>query len=100
MKANMKIALLLIVFSYALPLASQSLDSLVHLEKTNLYFSKGYDKRAEEISRNINGALQYYNKVLHFKPEVTVLVLSQDDWVKHTTFPVYGMPHYTNDKTL
>ena len=31
---------------------------------------------------------------------MTLLILSKDDWSKHTSFPVYGMPHYNNDQTL
>jgi hypothetical protein len=34
------------------------------------------------------------------KPEVTLLILNHEDWNKHTSFPVYGMAHYTDQKTL
>jgi hypothetical protein len=100
MKPCFKLVLLFFLFIYASPVVSQSLDSLIHLEKTNLYFSKGFEKRATEISKNIGGATDYYSKVLHFTPEVTILVLSKDDWSHYTSFPMYGMPHYTSSKTL
>jgi hypothetical protein len=37
---------------------------------------------------------------LGFKPKVTLLILSLEDWSKHTSFPVYGMAHYKDDQTL
>jgi hypothetical protein len=101
MKPFLKIALFLFLLSYASPAASQqSLDSLSLLEQSNLYFSKGFEKRARETARHIGSALDYYSKVLGFKPEVTILVLSKEDWSRYTRFPMYGMPHYTNSKTL
>ncbi len=100
MKSFIKVALLLFLFSYVSRAASQSPDSLSRLGKSNLYFSKGFENRATEIARNIEGALDYYSRAFHFKPEVTILVLSKEDWSRYTSFPVYGMPHYTDNNTL
>ncbi|MEI9913204.1 MAG: hypothetical protein WDO71_28320 [Bacteroidota bacterium] len=41
------------------------------------------------------------NNCLRFRPTVTLLILSPADWSIYTNpNAVYGMPHYTNDKTL
>jgi len=64
------------------------------------YFSKGYDQRARQIATRVEKVITYYNDLIKFKPSVTLLILSKADWSEHTKFPVYGMPHYTNNATL
>lgn len=64
------------------------------------YFSEGADSKARRMTEQLDRVIAYYNDLIGFKPSVTLLVLSSGDWSKHTKFPVYGMPHYTNNKTL
>lgn len=75
-------------------------DDLKHLQgyEINLYHSPGAGERAKFIGTRCDRVLEYYKNQIGF--DVTVLVLNPEDWGKHTTFPVYGMPHYKNDKTL
>lgn len=65
-----------------------------------VFYSNGFEARASSITGRVDKAMAYYQQLLDFKPAVTLLVLSQADWSSYTNFPVYGMPHYNNDKTL
>jgi len=64
------------------------------------YFSKGYDQRAKQIATRVENVISYYYDLINFKPSVSLLILSKADWRDYTKFPVYGMPHYTNNATL
>ena len=68
--------------------------------KTKIYFSTGNDVRAKTVAERMDLVLEYYNKLIAFEPEVTLLILNPIDWPKHTTFPVYGMPHYDDKRNL
>lgn len=84
-------------------LASQAqfnkLDSLNNY-LLKVYYSKGHDDRAKQVALLSQNALVYLDKLLSFTPNVTLLILSPADWSDYTKFPVYGMPHYSNSKTL
>ncbi|MBA2745574.1 MAG: hypothetical protein H0U44_05045 [Flavisolibacter sp.] len=69
-------------------------------EKLSCYFSTGSEEKARKIAAFCAKAMEYFTEVLNFTPEIDVLVLNQNDWSDHTFFPVYGMPHYTDKKTL
>ncbi|MBC7947430.1 MAG: hypothetical protein H7Y42_06095 [Chitinophagaceae bacterium] len=75
------------------------LDSLsgYHLK---VYFSKGQKERATQMAIRSHNAIVYADSLINFRPNVSLLVLSPLDWPQYTKFPVYGMPHYTNDQTL
>jgi len=75
---------------------------LVHLDGFNTYvfYSDGNDLRAKVIAAQCDKFLSYYANLIGFEPAVIVLVLSPEDWEKYTQFPVYGMPHYNDNKTL
>lgn len=92
---------ILLVFSTSTVFA-QSLDDLDHLEitKTKAYYSHGSKEQAEILAKRCDNVMSFYKLLINFEPTVTLLVLSPDDWNKYTDFPVYGMPHYTNSKTL
>lgn len=94
----------LFFFLLTLPvlLHAQNYDSLIHLDsyKTNVYFSNGTKERAEIMATRCDKVLQFYNKHIDLEPSVTLLILSPQDWNKYTDFPVYGMPHYNDKKTL
>jgi len=68
--------------------------------KSKVYFSTGNDVRAKTVAERMDRVLEYYNNLIAYEPEVTLLILNPTDWPKHTTFPVYGMPHYDDKRNL
>jgi len=52
------------------------------------------------MAQRCDNMVSFYRKSIDFESTVTLLVLSKEDWSKHTNFPVYGMPHYTDSHTL
>lgn len=97
-----KSILLLCFFLFSISVYSQNYTDLVALDgyKTKVYFSSGNDERAKTVAERMDKVLEYYNKVIDYEPDVTLLILNQSDWSKHTTFPVYGMPHYDDNRNL
>ena len=81
---------------------AQSFEKLSKLSQPEFeaYSSKGYEQDAVGIAQRLAQALHYHETLLGFRPTITLLVLSQADWSTYTSFPVYGMPHYNNEKTL
>ena len=65
-----------------------------------VFHSEGKNETAKNMALLTHNAMAYGTKLLNFTPEVTLLVLSPEDWPLYTNFPVYGMPHYANEKTL
>jgi len=92
----------LCIFFYAQMLTAQPYNDLVGLAgyKAKVYFSYGNDQRAKIVAARMDNVLNFYDKILPFEPEVTLLILNPTDWPKHTTFPVYGMPHYDDTRDL
>ncbi|QQS36024.1 MAG: hypothetical protein IPM56_17580 [Ignavibacteriales bacterium] len=82
--------------------SAQTYDDLVPLDgyKTKIYFSAGNDVRAKIVAERMDHVLEFYNKLIAFEPEVTLLIMNPVDWPRHTTFPVYGMPHYDEKRNL
>jgi len=97
-----KSILLLSFFLFSLTGYAQKYSDLVTLNgyKTKVYFSTGNDVRAKTVAERMDNVLDFYNKVITYEPEVTLLILNPMDWPKHTTFPVYGMPHYDDKRNL
>lgn len=69
-------------------------------ETMQVYHSAGQENRAKEIIPRVEKAIEFHQQLVNFKPEVIVLILAKADWSSYTSFPVYGMPHYSDDKTL
>jgi len=67
---------------------------------TKVYFSEGYQGRADSIATRVDSGMAFYKTLLGTSPQVTLLVLSANDWSKHTSMPVMGMPHYKDDSVL
>lgn len=87
----------------AQPIKAQQYSQLHALDnhKAQVYYSTGHADRAKTIANRVGKAMTYYQQLLGFKPAVTLLILSPDDWTKYTSVPVvYGMPHYANNNTL
>ncbi|MEO5984505.1 MAG: hypothetical protein ABIP80_03310 [Ferruginibacter sp.] len=82
--------------------SSQGYSNLEQLKdsETQVYYSTGHEQRAKDIATRTQKAIDYNAQLLGFKPKVTLLILTPEDWSKHTTFPVYGMAHYKDDQTL
>ncbi len=81
---------------------AQSYPGLVSLEgyNTKAYFSPGNEERARVMALRCDNVMKYYSEFIGFTPSFTLLVLDPEDWSRFTTFPVYGMPHYSDNKTL
>lgn len=94
-------AYILLLFTTS-TLFAQSFENLNHLEgtKTKTYYSNGSKEQAETMAKRCDNVMSFYKSLINFEPTVTLLVLSPDDWNKYTNFPVYGMPHYNDAKTL
>ena len=90
------------IFYYAQIITAQPYNGLVSLDgyKTKVYYSTGNDERAIIVAARMDKVLEFYNKVIAYEPEVTLLILNPTDWPKHTKFPVYGMPHYDETRDL
>jgi hypothetical protein len=93
---------LVLFLSLTFNLPAQSYEGLTPLEsyQTKTYYSAGSEKHAIEMAERCDNVVSFYKKHIDFEPTVTLLVLSKEDWSKHTNFPVYGMPHYTDSNTL
>jgi hypothetical protein len=96
---SLLIALSLLLSSISLQAQYDKLDSLKGYN-LKVYFSKGQDERAKQMAQLSHNAIDYTNNLVHFTPTVTLLILSPADWPEYTNFPVYGMPHYSNEQTL
>lgn len=81
---------------------AQSYEGLNQLKEyqTTTYFSAGTEVKARRMAQQLDSVMAFYTEHLQFTPTVTLLILSPEDWNKFTKFPFYGMPHYTNNKTL
>jgi hypothetical protein len=98
----MRMILILSITVFPVIMNAQAFNGLVALDgcKTPVYFSAGNQERAEELALRIDNVTDWYYDMLGIKPLVTLLILDPQDWSKFTNFPVYGMPHYKDDKTL
>lgn len=65
-----------------------------------IYASAGTELQAKSIAVRCRNAKEFLGSTLGFEPQVNVLVLTPEQWPKYAAFPVYGMPHYTDDQTL
>ena len=81
---------------------AQSLEDLNRLEghRTKTYYSDGSIEQAKNMAARCDNVNSFYRSLIDFEPDVTLLILSPEDWSKYTNFPVYGMPHYDDKKTL
>lgn len=87
---------------FILHLSAQTFPGLTKLEnvQTSTYYSEGSEEYAKEMAKHCDQVKSFYGELIQFQPEVSLLVLSKEDWPKFTRFPVYGMPHYSDNKTL
>lgn len=92
----------LLLLTMPVVLSAQSYEGLNVLEgyQTKTFFSEGSHSHAVDMAARCDRVIAFYKDLIDFEPTVTLLVLSQADWSNHTTFPVYGMPHYTAENVL
>ena len=83
-------------------LYAQSYDSLNLLEghKAQVYYSSGAEIKARRMADQLDRVINFYTENFEFTPSVSVLILSKNDWNNYSKSVVYGMPHYTDKKTL
>lgn len=86
----------------AMNMLGQTYEGLYQLEgyRIKTFYSQGSEELARNMSERCTRVLTFYKDIIDFEPTVTLLVLSKEDWSTFTSFPVYGMPHYTNKNTL
>jgi hypothetical protein len=87
--------LLTILLSHSI--SAQQLGKLLLIKNSTqpVYYSAGQEERAEAISQRFGKAYDYFEKLLSFRPEVTLLVLDSTDWTFYRGQPVvFGMPHF------
>ena len=91
-----KILLLLAGLMVLTAVEAQPFERLTEKTSTagKVFYSPGFTDRSEKIVNRIERAMTYYQRLLEFRPEIQVLILSKTDWKDFTSFPVYGMPHY------
>ena len=90
----------LFLFLQVLHAQDYSKLAILNNHKVKVYYSPGYEQRATSITERVDKAFDYYQQLLNTSPEVTLLVLTVEDWPKYTKMPVIGMPHYKDDKVL
>src|SRR5690606_15438325 len=70
-------------------------------QQFTVYYSNGYEARAEKIALLVEDAFRFYAEQLSFRPKVNLLVLAESDWNHYSKFKlVYGMPHFDDQETL
>ena len=69
-------------------------------EPLEVLASPGTEDAARAAAARCERAYRHLGRILGTRPDVRVLVLSPADWELHAAFPVYGMPHYTDERTL
>lgn len=81
---------------------AQTYDSLIMLQghQARVYHSEGAAVKAKRMAGQLDQVMQFYSGQIGFTPSVVLLILSPSDWNKYSQTMVYGMPHYTNSKTL
>jgi hypothetical protein len=63
--------------------------------KITVYYSPGYKKRANELRSMIEEAMGFYDRKLKLKVELSLAVLTQDQWKQVRPQP-YGLPNVSS----
>ena len=75
---------------------SERYDPLLYLHSFPLpvYASPALDQIAHPIATRFTRGYHFLRKALGASPQVGLLVLSSEDWLRYTALPVYGLTHY------
>jgi hypothetical protein len=65
-----------------------------------VFISPGTEDRGRLIADRSQRAYEFLGSTLEFEPDLRVLVLAPEHWKAYATFPLYGMPHYTEARTI
>lgn len=81
---------------------SQSYSDLHELKGFSMkaFYSPGNEDRARIVAARCEKPMKYGNGLVEFTPSVSLFILNPEHWKTYATHPVYGMPHYTDDKRL
>lgn len=74
----------------------QSLNNPSALNRVRVYYSPGYEKRALELRGMIEDAMQFYERRLQIKEEVTLAVLTPEQWRQVGLQVPYGVPNVSS----
>ena len=64
-------------------------------KKITVYYSPGYEKKAKELQSMIEEAMRFYEKKLTVKVELSLALLTQDQWKQVRPVP-YGLPNVSS----
>ena len=76
--------------------ALQIVESLKNPSKTNktkVYYSPGYEKRALQLQAMIEEAVKFYERKLDIKQEINIAVLTPEQWRQVGSQVPYGVPN-------
>jgi hypothetical protein len=59
-----------------------------------VYASSSLDQIAHPIATRFTRAYHFLHQTLGTSPQVGLLVLSREDWLRYAALPVYGLTHY------
>lgn len=62
--------------------------------------SPGRAEVAARVARRVAAAATYLRPRLGVEVDLRLRVLDEPEWEEHATFPVYGMPHFADERTL
>jgi len=94
---------LLLSMFYVVTANAQQISTLLLLKDHSfeVYYSSGFEQRAEAIAFRVEKAVTYNQQLLGFKPGIKLLVLAAGDWELYAVKgAVFGMPHYKDKTTL
>jgi hypothetical protein len=60
-----------------------------------VFASLGYEDQASIVAARCYRAFEHLGGLFSVSPEFHLKALNQADWDSHTTYPTFGMPHYT-----
>jgi hypothetical protein len=58
------------------------------------------EARARTMADHVVSVLELFGPRFETQPAIVLLVLASQDWAAHTGFPIYGMPHILEGRTL
>ena len=74
----------------------QSLNNPSSLKGIRVYYSPGHEKRALELRGMIEDAMQFYERRLQIKEEITLAVLTPEQWRRVGLQVPYGVPNVSH----
>jgi hypothetical protein len=81
---------------------SQQFANLIELDGFSfpVYVSANVEEQAQNSAALCESAYRFFRQTFNVEAQVSVLVLSVQDWAHYAPYPVYGMPHILDTQTL